>query len=191
MAINPDVHQLVLYCADLDFYPADINHFINQCQQLGLLAGPAGSQQSDHFLLGERFMQYVSFVGCSPYLKLAPESDHDDNYSQAVIPLLKPDISFFSTKPLPLPRCLHCKKPLSRISEALDRWEEDKKSVTVECSSCQKTSELYELDWRRNAAFSRFYLAFSHIYPKEAIPGDGLIDWLRQYSRREWQYCYL
>ena len=185
------MHQLVLYCTDLDYFPADIDHFIQQCQQMDLLAEPLNSKQNDHFFLGDRFMQYISFVGCSPFLKLKPETEHDNNFCQAMLSMPPSDIHFLSPHPSPIPRCPHCKKPLSQITKILDTWKTNKQNLAVDCQSCQVSTELYQLDWRRSAAFCRFYLAFSHIYPKEAIPSDGLINWLNDYSGQQWRYCYL
>lgn len=188
---NSDVHQLILYCTDLDYFPADIDEFIAQCQQKQLLANLISVDETCHYLLGERFMQYVSFVGCSPYLKLAPESEHDENFSSAVLPCQETDIQFFVRHPTPAPNCPKCKKPQTQINELVQSSKTTRHNSTVVCISCHKENTLSELDWRRNAAFCRFYIAISHIYPKEAIPTNELMDWLSHYSDKHWQYCYV
>ncbi len=187
---TPQGNHLYLYCTDLNYFPDDYNAFIKSCQDKGLLGQASTNLGSNHYLVGDNFLQYVTFMGCSPYLKVYPEHEHDTDYCSAYIPDSSLTVRFVAGQQVTVPRCPLCKKAIPAGNDMLDTWMKDHTNKAIQCPHCNKTSMLYELDWRKNAGFFNFAIAISNIFPKEAIPGQALLDWLHSLTGCEWAYFY-
>jgi len=184
-------HYLYLYCTDLDYFPVHREDFIRSCQDYGLLSKPYDSQGENLYLVGDHFLQHISFLGCSPYLKVYPENDQDSDFCSAVVPVSTTPVQFLSSQQKIRPRCPACKKSLPPIDTMLEDWRHHQSNKSVTCPTCNATSALYTLDWRKNAGFINFHIAISNIFPKEAIPGEALLNWLKSISESEWKYFYV
>jgi putative component of membrane protein insertase Oxa1/YidC/SpoIIIJ protein YidD len=187
----PQGNLLYLYCTDLDYFPDDYTAFIKSCQDKKLLGQPSTNLGAHHYLVGDDFLHYVSFLGCSPYLKVYPEHENDTDCCSAYIPDTAQSIRFLAGQQVTAPRCPACKKAIHAGYDHVEAWLKDQKNSIVQCEHCNKTISLYELDWRRNAGFFNFAIAISNIFPKEAIPNQGLLDWLQGISGRQWRYFYV
>jgi len=187
----PRVHYLYLYCTDLTYFPEDFEAFIMACQVKGLLANRYEKLGPDHYLVGDHFLQHVSFLGCSPYLKVFPETDDDTDFCSAVIPASPTAVNYRASRQVTAPRCPVCKKSIQSYQTVMQEWQRHKKNIVIQCQKCGESSTLYDLDWRKNAGFFRFSIAISNIFPKEAIPGDALLDWLKALTQHEWKYFYI
>ncbi len=190
MPTLPQGHHLYLYCVNLDYFPSDYDDFISNCQRHGLLAEASANLGPNHYLIGDNFLQYVSFLGCSPYLKVYPEHADDTDYCSAYIPDKTQAVRFLANKQVTAPRCPTCKRSIQPEYNLVEAWQKDKNNSAIQCQYCNTTSTLYELDWRKNAGFFNFAIAISNIFPKEAIPSQDLLDWLQDISGYEWRYFY-
>lgn len=187
----PRVHYLYLYCTDLTYFPVDFEAFIKSCQEKGFLSNCYEKLGPDHYLVGEHFLQHVSFLGCSPYLKVFPETEEDTDFCTAKIPKSPTAINYQASQQVTAPRCPVCKKSIQSYHAVMQEWQQSKNNLAIQCQQCGETSALYDLDWRKNAGFFSFHIAISNIYPKEAIPGDNLLTWLGSITERGWKYFYV
>ncbi len=185
------VHYLYLYCSNLNYFPENLETFIKSCQDIGFLANRYQKPGPEHYLVGDRFLQHVSFLGCSPYLKVHPETENDTDFCTASIPASSTAINYLASQHVTAPRCPVCKKSIAKYQTIMQEWTQNKSNTLIECQQCGESSALYDLDWRKNAGFFNFHIAISNIFPKEAIPGDALLDWLQATTKHEWKYFYI
>jgi hypothetical protein len=148
--------------------------------------GLMGSPLSDaKFLAGDRFFQYVSFLGCSPSLSLLPEQG-DDHLRIEISSLVRPVLSVAQRVHIPL--CLHCGKPHTegwqwRIGESIDG--------SLKCGSCDQSNRIEQLNFRRRACYSRNFIRISPVFESEAIPAPQLLQALQSEFDTPFQYAYL
>jgi len=190
MTLSKQANYLYLYCIDLKYYPENYNAFIQACLQRGLIA-PSSLVSADEYLVGDEFLQQITFMGCSPYLKVFPDNDHDTDFCRVTIPSNSSAIEYKAGQQATAPRCPTCRKAGELPQDIIQQWQKDKKDVDIFCVHCEQSSSLYQLDWRRNAGFVQFYIRISNIFPKEAIPSQALLDWLANVTKREWKYFYV
>jgi len=158
-------NYLYLYCTDLDYFPDDYTAFIKSCQEKALLGKPSNNLGVNHYFVGDDFLHYVSFLGCSPYLKVYPDDEKDTDYCSAYIPDTPQAARFLASQQVTAPRCPSCKKAIHPGYDILAAWEKDKNNNTVQCQHCDQVCHLFELDWRKNAGFINFAIAISNIFP--------------------------
>jgi len=175
---------LVLHCTDLEYFPDDIDQFIALCDQKGFISQEDRGLEKNYYLTGDRFLQLVTFMGCSPYLKIYPEHDEDTNYCSVYIPDAPQAVEFITSTQAKRPFCPDCRKALDINIKTLAA---DKRLV---CPHCHKEFQANELDWRRNAGFINFAITISQVFPKEAIPTDKFLSWLATITKRKWKYFY-
>lgn len=180
------VHYLYLYCADINYIPESISRFVDQCRDYGLLSDDDTLQGDGHYLLGDKFPMHVCFLGCSPYLKLLPEFDNDKDYCCAYVNYSEtPEFTFSNT--LKPPVCPTCGGSLDIDMATLA----DNKQRQLACNHCHANVDFKDLNWRKDAGYYNFSIRISNIFPKEAVPGDGLMQWLQQQTGAEWKYFYV
>lgn len=149
------------------------------------LIGDSYRQREQTYLVGEHFLQLVSFVGCSPFLRLEPAAEDDDCFCHVRFlgPFAQPRLLYGrNTRP---PRCPRCGK-------RIEQWQADLNSASqqITCRHCGEKPALRALDWRRNAGLGRFFVQISEVFPGEAVPLPALMDALRDTGDR-WDYFYI
>ncbi len=150
---------------------------------IGLLGAPLAGQD-DTYLAGERFLQLITFMGCSPHVRLEPPVDGADAFCHLALlgPYDRPRLLHGrNTRP---PRCPRCKT-------AITNWREFVDADTITCSHCGATCSMAQLEWRRNAGYGRLFIEIRNIFPGEAVPVDELMNRLRETGGGEWGYFYL
>jgi hypothetical protein len=157
--------------------------------KIGMI-GPAYAGKELGFLVGEHFLQLVTFMGCSPYLQLEPPVDGSSRFCH--IHLLGPYphprlLHGANTRP---PRCPGCRKRIAGWQEKLTRWERNPAEANIECPHCRRHSTPLELDWQRNAGVSRFFIRITEVFPGEAVPVPALLEQLKG-AGGEWDYFYI
>lgn len=182
-------HYLYLVCADLDYFPDDHSAFIQACVDKGLITESTVVNKNE-YLVGDNFLQQVTFMGCSPYLKVYPDNEHDSDFCRVSIPSGQAQIEYKAGPQATAARCPLCRKAGQFPDDLVQQWQQQKTNFEVECSHCGQYPRLYELDWRRNAGFYHFHIRVSNIFPKEAIPNQDLLDWLTSITKKSWKYFY-
>ncbi|MES9906330.1 MAG: hypothetical protein ABW168_27070 [Sedimenticola sp.] len=149
-------------------------------------AGVRQQGEAHVYSTGERFLQLITFLGCSPFVQMEPKEEGDLDYCH--IRLLSPSSSpglIFGKNTRP-PRCPHCDKGLSDwISHLTDTTP----ATPWHCPSCDKPLNLMELKWRQQGGCSRLFLVIPGIFPSEAVPLPELLNSLSGMGG-EWSYFY-
>lgn len=171
----------------LIFFPADARMIIDQhalIEQLKHIAFIEDTQTRDTFPPGERFLSLLSFLGCSPNIKLSAQEGDD----YCFISLLKAsdESRCLGHTPTVKPKCPHCRKRIAGWQ--VENWQRG--DTPVCCDKCGKASDTAELNWKHECGFGRCGFTISHIYPHEAVPTEQLLSLLQQFSGTPWDYCY-
>lgn len=150
--------------------PPPLPPLIERLRGIGFLGAPL---EQGGFLVGERFMQLVSFMGCSPFLQLEPPADGSDRFCRILFdgPLPRPRVHpDRSGRP---PRCPHCR---GAVSEWRERF---KGEGEIACRHCGGVQTLDSLDWGRYAGAGRLFMEVREIYPGDGTPSDTLLACLQ------------
>lgn len=172
--------SLVLHASDQNWMPDDLETLINFLQKLELI-GQAINKNENSFLIGEKFLNHISFMGCSPHIKFDNE-DNDGKFTFIRLHLTE-TITTLTSQHSFAPHCPQCKKPEKT-------WRDLLKNNQIECSHCQTTSEAWHYNWRKSAGFSRCYIEITDIFPKETIPQPAFLKSLENKFLTSWTYFY-
>lgn len=173
--------SLLIHSGNPDWLPENSESFIRQLQSTGLMAEAIpGSEQS--YLAGDKFLELIAFMGCSPNINFSPD-DAADSFCFIRLRTTADAISALTGKHTHAPRCPHCNKPEKN-------WREKLSSDALQCASCGRTSAPWLFNWRKSAGFARLFIEITDIYPKEAIPQDALLSALESISNSSWKYFY-
>ena len=192
-------HKLILYPSRTDGPAIDTNALVQQLKSIGLIGAAFQCRDGPHHLAGERFLQLVTFLGCSPLIELEPPADAEARETACtegrfchVHLIANPKvIRFRANAGAPLPRCPLCRQVEARWSELLQRWETNPAHTRWKCQECGHQGQLYDLNFRRNGGFAHTFIEIWGVFPSEAVPGDTLLSSLRQLGGCDWNYMYV
>ena len=150
---------------------------------IGFLGRPINSHG---WFTGDSFLQLLTFMGCSPHIKLEPESEHDRDFCHITFQASDKPQLLFSANSRPC-RCRKCGKPI------VTSWNEFHSDASNwHCKHCDHRHDaLTEIRWRNDAGMASFMLEIHGIYPGEAQPVDALLSLLNKTAGKEWRYFYL
>jgi hypothetical protein len=149
----------------------------------GLIGEPL-VKDKELFLTGGRFLQLISFVGCSTNVCLTPKLGDSENFCNIAVtgPLRQPTLIWDRNRRPP--RCPACKTPMTN-------WQEQVHLGKLKCSKCSKELQLQEISWGRQAGYGRVFIEISNIFPGEARPTQILLVELSRTTDTEWNYFYI
>ena len=152
----------------------------------GMLGAPYDGRENA-FLVGERFLQLVTFMGCSPHIELDPPGGNSDDFCHVLIHTYAvPRLMVGSNTRAP--RCPVCGKPGAVAAAALARRDP---ALPVPCDHCGTRNPVASLKWRRDAGFGRLFVEVRSVFPGEAVPVEGLFRTLAETTGGPWNYFYL
>ncbi len=181
---------LVLCPDDPHWAPADDESLKQLLQSMQLIGEPLDSQ---HFFTGERFLDLIAFMGCSPEIKLEPGDDNaNDNQSFCHVHLINQThaIEFHCGDQVHTPRCPQCRSAVHDWKSKINAWAEERADTTWSCEKCRHQAAPWEYNWRKSAGFGRCFIEIIDIFPKEAIPQQQLLDTLHSHYGVSWHYFY-
>ena len=153
----------------------------------GLLGAPLSGRNSA-FAVGERFLQLVTFAGCSVRVELSPEGTATFCHIQLTGPFERPVfLSGRNTRP---PRCHNCRDPLQGWKEAVSDWHQTGRAQ-VTCLSCGEASSPWSYDWKERGGFGRLFIQVEEVFPGEAAPTPGLMKLLEESTGCRWRHFYI
>jgi hypothetical protein len=182
--------RLILHVRDPAYIPTDIAHVEQQLREVGLIGEPWGEVSQQRYLIGERFLQLVTFLGCAPAIELEPQSEQKTEFCHIGISPIYPMPRFLADTQGVLPRCPHCRKRFADWQNAIEQWQADSAFLT-QCPACHNKLSPTELDWQHSAGFGCFFISIFNIYPGEAIPTETLMHALKESTNQTWNYFYL
>ncbi len=171
--------RLLLYAGTGTPVSNDPDVLVKTMTGLGLVGGKLEHSLTD-YLPGERFLDHITFLGCSPNIALSPEEGK--SYCYIHFSEMRPSpVLYASTNTVP-PRCRQCE-------QVMRDWRDC--SEPAFCSRCSVEARQDNLMWRRQGALSRWVIEILNIYPREAVPSAILLTALENASGVEWRYAYL
>ncbi|MBE9568656.1 MAG: hypothetical protein IMF14_08165, partial [Proteobacteria bacterium] len=140
------------------------------------------TRTEQHFLTGEKFLDYIAYMGCAPAVQFQTDDDGSDfcfikihQYDSAEL--------IHSRIQTRAPHCPGCKK-------AVKNWQTNISSTQIHCDLCATTAGIENFDWRKMAGYAQLFIEITDIFPKEAIPQQILLDKLADITDTGWQYFY-
>ena len=175
---------LYLHPANPIWQPAGHNSVLDTLRDAGLIGPPTARTDTDEFLAGDRFMERVMFLGCSPQLVLEPSQVGDGQQLCSIRLRRYKEVRFLcSTRHLAV-RCDGCRAH-ARLSDP------ELHDAVYRCEKCGRESLYSDLDWRQGAGFGCFFIEINGVYPHEAVPSDALLNGLGVVSNCCWKYFYM
>jgi hypothetical protein len=136
------------------------------------------------YLAGPRFLELISFVGCSAQVELEPQPAGGQAFCH--IRLIGPfDLPLpFLGRNTAAPRCPRCGAPVAA-------WRTRIEKSHLSCERCGEALTPSELNWRRSGGFARIAVEVHNVFPSEAVPVPELMKHLAQATARDWSYFYV
>ena len=184
--------RLVLTPKNPFFSPSSVDHILQDLQAIGLIDQPVTPGDRQHFLLGERFMQLVTFMGCSPFIQLEPTQDNQP-FCHLIVDEFHAKPVFVRGRNTTPPHCENCRKRISEWKSIIEHWTYEPESYLAACPHCGHQQNPASYNWRESAGIGRFFLFVENIFPHEAIPANELLNTLSNTDpgKTAWSYFYI
>ena len=187
---SQQIHKLVLHPRHANFTLTSWDGLIARLQEVEFLDKPLNKEHQNRFLVGERFLQYITFMGCSPAVELSPPTDGSLDFCHIHISEIYPEPRFRSASQNVFARCPQCRKRITNWGQAVSLWSKDSSAVNFNCDKCAEQTSLYQLGWRHTAGFARMFIDIYSIYPQEGIPTDQFLSLLETQTEAKWDYFF-
>ncbi len=184
--------RLVLTPQDPFYLPESIDQIIKQLRGIEFCTTSIAGLDGQHYLLGDRFMQLVSFMGCSPFIHLEPTADGAP-FCHLIIDGPYPQPIFLQGRNTGSPRCESCRKRIPQWEVLIEQWQRKPESFQARCPHCDHQQSPSTYNWRQSAGSGRLFLCIENIFPNEAIPSPELLKTLESSSTTTipWSYFYI
>ena len=150
------------------------------------------ANSGDRFSAGHRFLELITFLGCSPHIEISPSKDEKTGFCYVQIAVLKTGPEYIAGGLTNRqPRCSHCRDSVPQWRTAWKRGGKNPNSVSVTCPSCGTSQALTTLHWPKDTGFAQFYLLVENIFPGEAVPVPELMALLGKFSGCDWRYFHI
>jgi len=193
-----EAHKLILLPADPGCPAVSTEQLATKLRAIGLIGPPAKVNNETFYPTGEKFLQLVSFLGCSPAIELDPPADPVTLAADSAagkfchVFLSSTEALRFRSDPrTPTPRCRACHAPLVDWQSLLQAWQSDPANSDWRCSQCGATDRITALGFGKSAGFGRSFVEIRGIYPSEAVPGEALLAALKSLTRGDWSTLYI
>jgi len=192
------IHKLVLHPRDANFALTSWDELIARLREVAFLDEKLGEQldqlliknKQNRFLVGEQFLQYMTFMGCSPAVELTPPTDGSLDFCHIHFSEIAPETQFRCASQNVFACCPQCRKRISKWSQAVSKWSNDSSAINFNCDKCAEQVSLYQLGWRHTAGFARMFIDIYSIYPQEVIPTDQFFSLLETQTAAQWDYFF-
>ena len=178
--------SLFLSPVDTGFHFDDVHACLSSLQDTGFISHPV-NEQAGTFYTGERFLEYIAYMGCSPAVQFEA-SDDSDNFCHIRLHQYDEPVLIVSRKQYRPPQCPRCNKPVRSFD--VDQQGKEATPERIYCESCHETSATAEFGWRKMGGCARIFIEVTDIFPKEAIPQQSFLDKLNSITQTEWKYFY-
>ena len=181
--------KLILHYRDPGASPADPQWLEQQLRAIGFLGERYNQAGDNQFLTGPDFLQYISFIGCSPTIYTTLNEAGRPGFCHMEISTVSQQTRFLGANNIRYFYCPHCrhkaKEPTFRHMQDLDGPDN-----LWKCPDCGNDIPVYELDLREQGGFGRFYIAIWGIGEGLAIPSDKLLAELERITEKSWRFFY-
>ncbi|WP_316366485.1 hypothetical protein [Candidatus Thiodiazotropha sp. CDECU1] len=191
MAASPlHTGRLVLTPQDPHLTPERPADLIQHLQAIGFAAQQIGNG-SRAYMLGDRFIKLLTFMGCSPAIQLQPGTSGEP-FCHLVESGPYKEPQFLSGRNTTPPRCGQCRKRLPEWYEIMRDWKQNPLHFQATCPHCQHQQNPVSYNWRQSAGCGCYMLLVENIFPQEAIPSAELLRELQTTTAKQpWHYFYI
>ncbi|CAK0781368.1 Formate dehydrogenase accessory protein FdhE [Gammaproteobacteria bacterium] len=180
--------RLLLTLADPWQVPEDLSGLINGLAQIGLIGARLSDETDDGtaWSMGDRFLTLVTFLGCSPFVRIEPSSPGSRAFChvRSLGPWRMPRA--WISRLAGAPRCPACR---TRYPSTISDLDSDP-ATSLNCP-CGLIAPLWQWDFKDRGGFGRWSLSLEDIFPNEALPGDELMAFLMERTGSSWRFFYL
>lgn len=164
--------KLHLYPVQVSYHHQKINGLEKLLDTLGFTGERISSQSINRYKVGDKFLSYLTFMGCSPDIELEPQDEKPYCYIEIEQTEEPRYIAGINLKPA---KCPHCKSTIKQVT----------------CLNCRKTIDHEKLNWRKTAFYASCWITVGNIYELEAIPNDNLLITLEKETGVKWKVAYI
>jgi hypothetical protein len=140
--------------------------------------------------VGEQFLHYLTFMGCSPSVELTPPTDGSLDFRHIHFSEITPETRFRCASQNVFARYPQCRKRISNWTQAVSIWSKDSSAVNFTCDKCPEQVSLYQLGERHTVGFARMFIDIYSIYTQEGIPTDQFLFLLETQAGAQWDYLF-
>lgn len=192
-------HKLLLCPVDPDCPAIDSAVLADRLQAIGLAGNAVALGTATIYPTGERFLQLLTFLGCSPAIEL----DLPDNAAARVaacasgqachirISQSGSQLRFRADSRLAAARCPACRHPVTDWETRITAWRSNPADSGWHCSHCAREGRVFDLNFRKSAGFGHTFIEIWGIHPSEAAPVATLLAALEELSGCEWKTLYV
>lgn len=184
------VSRLVIYPDNPEFIPSNRND-IQQALAAMAFIGDAlpSTDERLRFLIGEQFLNYVTFLGCSPAIEIEPPADGSEDFCHIHISPVYQQLKFMADAAGKGPRCPHCRHEETQWPELVEQWHLNP-AMKYQCPACQQQTDILKLNWRKSAEAAHIFVEVYSVFPNEAVLADKVLTVLSQVTGTGWKYFY-
>ncbi|MEW6646943.1 MAG: hypothetical protein AB1450_07075 [Pseudomonadota bacterium] len=182
-------NQLILLPAQAGDSPASKRDLLYRLEQMDFIGAPLSFNGQQHYRPGTRFLQLLTFLGCSPVVALGEPGVTGDEFCHLQLEGPYEAAHFVGGSNVKAPRCPGCGFRVESWTTLVQQWQAQPEQPW-HCPLCGKEYAVPRLRWRQCAGFGRFFLRIWGVFEGEAVPSEELLTALRQISGFEWQYFY-
>ena len=187
--------------ADFSMPPTELAAVLNKVGligskiETGIETGTDNSPGGQRYLVGDHFLQHISFMGCAPAVEFAPAGDVNggtaaqNKYTFIYLPEPFNEPLWQADLLMAKAGCPTCNKR-TPCSDGSDEYFEPAKSLFT-CPHCHQQSPVCDVDWREFGGCAKTMISIVNVYPKEAIPSGNLINQLATLTNVAWRYFYI
>lgn len=185
LIIHPETAETEIAEADL----------VESLRVQGLIAGTFRDHGRQYYLAGERFLESIVFLGCSPQLRLSPPQGDDpagqqEEFCHVQIEATPGRTQFLGMDNTREPICPNCGCRVTDWREMVHTWTHNPADYHWQCPGCSTRWPVAALNWRKSAGFARCALLIWGVHESEAVPAEPLLSRLRGLTGSPWRYFY-
>ncbi|MGD2056070.1 MAG: hypothetical protein PVJ15_04615 [Gammaproteobacteria bacterium] len=193
------VSKMLLLPADPGCPAPALATLVATLQSLGLAGAPFRLPRGIGYRAGERFLQLITFLGCSPAIELELPQDATERARACEtgrvchlrLSQSHEGIRFRADDRIPAPRCPQCRQPEQRWRVLIGYWQSAREQTRWHCRECGYHGRLFDLNFRKGGGFGHTFIEIWGIHPAEAVPGEALLTALRQLGGCDWSTLYI
>jgi len=183
------MHSLVFCPVSGEVLEVNQDTLLAALQKTGLITNtplPASSTRTTDYPAGERFLDLIIFMGCSPAVQLKPGEQGSAYCYISFQQHPAPGRLYAGSQSRPA-RCGQCKAPLetNQLFDCLG-----KQSLPT-CCQCQEKLDWSDITWNKTIGLAHDAIVIHNIFPHEAVPADELICTINNTSGISWRYFYI
>lgn len=182
-------NQLILHPLDSTVSLHSRRDLLYRLEEMGFIGAPLIFEGQQHYRPGTRFLQLLTFLGCSPVVALGEPGLTGNEFCHLQLDGPYQEPHFIGGNNVKAPRCPGCGFRVENWVVLVQQWQA-RPAQRWHCPLCGMEYAVPQLRWRQCAGFGRVALRIWGIFEGEAVPSEELLTALRKASGFEWQYFY-